>query len=220
MAGGATAKTIPLVQSDRAKGPRTRERILDLAYPRILEKGFAATSIEELVEAAGITKSGFFYHFKDKNDLARQLLERFLEENEVVLGELEARARELSDDPLHAFLIFLKLYSEMAAALMTEHPGCLVSTLTYQDRLFDKEVVRLNRQGMLNWRARFLRWLEEIVPKYPPRIEVNLVDLADQMSVVMDGSLIMQRAMDDSGLIERQALLHRAMVRQLFLAGG
>ena len=51
-------KTGPAVQfesSARTKGERTRERLMDLAYESIVEKGFAATSIEELVEAAGIT---------------------------------------------------------------------------------------------------------------------------------------------------------------------
>ena len=38
----------------------------------MLAKGFAATSIEELIAAAGITKSGFFYHFKDKGELAKR----------------------------------------------------------------------------------------------------------------------------------------------------
>ena len=66
----------------QTKGERTRERILDVAYQSIVEKGFAATSIEELVEAAGITKSGFFYHFRDKNDMARQLFDRFLAEDD------------------------------------------------------------------------------------------------------------------------------------------
>src|SRR3546814_2532325 len=73
--------------------------------------------------------------------------------SEIVLDQLEARARELHDDPLHAFLIFLKLYSEMVRDMIAQHPGCIVSTLTYQDRLFDETVVRLNREGMLAWRA-------------------------------------------------------------------
>src|SRR3546814_3918919 len=101
----------------------------------IIEKGFAATSIEELVEAAGITKSGFFYHFKDKNDLARQLLERYLAESEIVLDQLEARARELHDDPLHAFLLFLKLYSEMFRDMIAQHPGCIVRSAEHTSEL-------------------------------------------------------------------------------------
>ena len=47
-----------------------RERLLQLAEQAVLEKGFSATSIEELIAGAGITKSGFFYHFKDKTELA------------------------------------------------------------------------------------------------------------------------------------------------------
>src|SRR5688572_21463638 len=114
MPGASAEKTAPSVQSDGlSKGERTRVRILDLAYDAVIRKGFAATSIEELVEAAGITKSGFFYHFKDKNDLARQLLERYAAENEVFLEALTSRARELSDDPLHSYLIFLKLLAEI-----------------------------------------------------------------------------------------------------------
>ena len=45
----------------------------------VLDKGFAATSIEELIAAVGITKSGFFYHFKDKGELAKALLVRYIE---------------------------------------------------------------------------------------------------------------------------------------------
>ena len=46
---------------------------------RCWQKGFAATSIDELIAGAGITKSGFFYHFKDKTELAKALLLRYLE---------------------------------------------------------------------------------------------------------------------------------------------
>ena len=59
------------MQETPRKGSDTRERILEVAQAAVLEKGFAATSIEEVIAAVGITKSGFFYHFKDKNELAR-----------------------------------------------------------------------------------------------------------------------------------------------------
>ena len=59
------------MQETPRKGSETRERILDVAEAAVLEKGFAATSIEEVIAAVGITKSGFFYHFRDKNELAQ-----------------------------------------------------------------------------------------------------------------------------------------------------
>lgn len=214
--GDALDKTAPTVKSP-SKGERTRTRILDEAFGRVVEKGFAATSIEELVEAAGITKGGFFYHFKDKNDLARQLLERYLEETETVMDSLEARARELSDDPLHSFLIFLKLYAEMMQNMLAIYPGCLVSAITYQDRSFDPEVRRINTEGVLAWRRRFERWLSEIAATYPPKFEIDITDLADQMSVTADGSIIIAKALRDPLLLSRQADLYRKMVRLLFV---
>src|SRR3546814_9384838 len=124
---------------------------------------------------------------------------------------------------LSLFLVLLFFFSSRSrhtiCALVTGVQTCAlpISTLTYQDRLFDETVVRLNREGMLAWRARFLRWLEEIVPVHPPRVEMDISDLADQMTVIADGSIIMQRALADPALLERQAMLHRSMVRRLFL---
>jgi AcrR family transcriptional regulator len=216
MADVLADKTAPPVQSAGAKGARTRDRILDVAYGRIVEKGYSATSIEELVEAAGITKSGFFYHFRDKNDLARQLIDRYLGEVETALDALEARARELHDDPLHAFLIFMKLYAEAMEEMMALHKGCLVAAITYQDRTFAPDVRQANADGVNAWRRRFRRWIEEIAAVHPPKRAVDLEAVADQLNVVADGSIIMARAVDDPAIIARQALLQRELIRMLF----
>ncbi len=214
-------KTAPAVQLEpdtRTKGERTRIRLLDVAYDSIVHKGFAATSIEELVEAAGITKSGFFYHFKDKNDLARQLLERFLAEDNRILDALTRRARELADDPLQSFLIFLNLYAELMDEMPELHPGCLVATITYQEQLFDAEVKRMNADSVLALRKRFADWLAEIAARHPPRTAVEVDALADQVTVIVEGGIILSRALADRGLMGRQMRLFRDQVRQLFSA--
>jgi AcrR family transcriptional regulator len=213
-------KTAPEVQFDESsgltKGERTRNRLLDVAYDSIVHKGFAATSIEELVEAAGITKSGFFYHFRDKNDLARQLLDRFLAEDNDILDSLTARARALSDDPLQSFLIFLNLYAEMMDEMPDLHPGCLVATITYQEQLFDHEVRRMNSDSVRDFRSRFAAWLGEIAECYPPCSKVDLDALADNLTVVVEGSIILSRALADRHLMGRQVRLFRDYVKRIF----
>ena len=212
-------KTGPAVQLEsgaQTKGERTRERIMDIAYESIVQKGFAATSIEELVEAAGITKSGFFYHFKDKNDLARQLFDRFLAEDEGILDTLEARARELSDDPLQSFLIFLNLYAQMMDDMEALHPGCMVATVTYQERMFDADVRQMNVDYLERMRDRFARWLDEIIALHPPRGEVNSVDLSNLMNVIVEGAIIQSKALRDESLMGKQTRLYRNYIRMLF----
>ena len=212
-------KTAPAVQLEaaaRSKGERTRARILDLAYESIIVKGFAATSIDELVEAAGITKSGFFYHFKDKNDLARQLFERFLAEDEQIIETLEGRARELSDDPLQSMLIFLNLYAQMMDDMEGLHPGCMVASVTYQERMFDGELKRMNVEYLLRMRERFLRWFGEIAASYPSRVEVDLSALADHLTTIVEGAIVMSKALRDEALMGRQTRLFRNHVKLLF----
>src|ERR671921_802267 len=164
-----TGPTVQLESGAQTKGEKTREKILDYAYDSIVQKGFAATSIEELVEAAGITKSGFFYHFRDKNDMARQLFERFLAEDEAIIDTLEVRARELSDDPLQSLLIFLNLYAQMMDDMEALHPGCMVATVTYQERLFDADMKQMNVDNLLRLRARFRAWFDDISKRHVPR---------------------------------------------------
>jgi TetR/AcrR family transcriptional regulator, transcriptional repressor for nem operon len=212
-------KTGPAVQLEsgaKTKGERTRERILDVAYDAIVQKGFAATSVEELVEAAGITKSGFFYHFRDKNDMARQLFERFLAEDEAIIETLEARAHELSDDPLQSFLIFLNLYAQVMDDMEGLHPGCMVATVTYQDRLFDAEVRRMNEDYLRRMRTRFRGSFDKIVAEHPPRVEVDLDALSDHLTAIVEGAIVLSKALNDAALMGKQTRLFRNYVKLLF----
>jgi AcrR family transcriptional regulator len=82
-----------------SRGEETRRRIMDVAQESVLAKGFDATSIDEIVANSNITKSGFFYHFRDKNALAAALIERHIKVEDQLFDDLFGRARELTDDP-------------------------------------------------------------------------------------------------------------------------
>ncbi len=199
-----------------ARAQDTRKEILDVAERAILQKGFEATSIEEIVAAVGITKSGFFYHFPDKNTLAHDLLKRYIETETKLFDDLFDRARELNDDPLHAMLIGLKLLAELLDDLPNGHPGCLVASACYQDRLFDDNVRNLNKQAMLSWRKRFHTMFLEIAEAYPPKEKVDLVSLSDMISTIVDGGIIVARALNEPDVLVKQVLQLRTYIKLLF----
>lgn len=194
----------------------TRERLLALAEAAVLEKGFSATSIDELIAAVGITKSGFFYHFKDKNELAKALMVRYVETNDAVLDEILKRADALNDDPLHGFLVGLKLFAEVLADLPGGHPGCLIASYCYQDQLFSREVRELTRIGVDGWRKRFRDRLEKVAERYPPRIPVDIGELADMANALVDGGIIMSKLFKDPSILPRQVLLYRDLIKLIF----
>jgi len=67
-----------------AKRPRTkpaeirREELMDAAQALFLEKGFAATSVDEIVKQADVAKGTFYLQFKTKEDVLVALRERFV----------------------------------------------------------------------------------------------------------------------------------------------
>jgi len=206
-----------MAEAPRRRGGETREQILDVAERAVLEKGFASTSIEELIAAVGITKSGFFYHFKDKGTLAEALLQRYIDRENRLFDDLFDRADELNEDPLHGFLVGLKMLAEMMNDLPGMHPGCLVAAYTYQDQLFNKQVRDMNAAGVLGWRRRFRQHLERISESYPPRADVDFDALADMLSALVDGSITLSRATKDKAVIGKQIMLYRDYVRGVFL---
>lgn len=197
----------------------TKQQILEAAQSAVLAKGFSGTSIDELIAEVGISKSGFFYHFRDKTTLARALLERYLEQDALVFDGVFEEADTLSEDPLHSFLIALKLLAKVFEDLPNGHPGCIVASVCYHEQLFDQEIRNINAQAVLSWRARFRERIEKIAEVYEPRLDIDLDDLADMMSVVADGGIILSRVVGNKTLLTKQLLLYRDFVRLIFESG-
>jgi AcrR family transcriptional regulator len=198
------------------KGQETRENILAAAEQIILKKGFTGTSIEEIIAASNITKSGFFYHFNGKNELAVGLVERYQREDDRIFGEMISRAESLSEDPLQQLLIFLRLMAEMFADLPKGHPGCLVASFTYESLQFDPAVIDRVRDGVLVWRELFAELIGRAAARYPMRVDIALDDLADMLTSVMEGGIVTSITLRDSDILIRQINNYRHFIRLLF----
>ncbi|MFN3938197.1 MAG: TetR/AcrR family transcriptional regulator [Gemmobacter sp.] len=202
------------------RGTSTRQRILDAAQDAVLSKGFEGTSIDELAAAVEITRGGFFYHFPDKNALARALIERYIEDENRIFDDLFGRARDLTDDPLQAMLVGLKLLAELLADIPGGHPGCLVATTCYQERVFDRDVREINRQAVLGWRQRFGAMFREIEAAYPPRLPLDPEAMGDMMTAVCEGGIILSKVTGEPPVLPRQVLLFRDFVRLAYSPAG
>ena len=141
---------------------------------------------------------------------------RYLEQDRQVLDDIFRRGDELHEDPLHGFLVGLKLFAEMFANLPEAYPGCLAASFAYQDTLFNREIRQLNADGVLAWRSRFKERLELIAKTHPPRVETDFEALADMAATLVEGGLILGRVLNDATILPRQILLYRDLVRSVF----
>ena len=198
------------------KGELTRENILGTAEHIILQKGFSGTSIDEIIEAANITKGGFFYHFKGKEDLAKHLMIRYQKADDKFFNELFERADTLSEDPLQQMLIFLKLLAEAMGNLPETHPGCLVASFTYENQQFNNDVKQIICDCLVGWRKLFVQKLARISAAYSMKLETDIMELADTLTSIVEGGIILSRAFNEPERLVNQILQYRNYIRLLY----
>ncbi len=84
----------------------TRTRILEEAARLFTEKGYEATSVQDLAEALGLSKAALYHHFRSKEEVLYEIsviaLEGLLREGEKALEE---------EDPKMALLVFMEAHA-------------------------------------------------------------------------------------------------------------
>jgi TetR/AcrR family transcriptional regulator, transcriptional repressor for nem operon len=202
-------------------GTANRERILDAAQRLVLERGFAATSVDAVIAEASASKGGFFHHFHSKNALGLALLERYAASDKRLLEEFIAAAEAETDDPAQQLVAFLRRFEQVAAELAPTQPGCLFVSFIYESQLAGDGSGDLIADTIREWQQRLLEKLEAAARLHPPAIDVDLASLADQVFTVFEGGFILTRAMNEPAHLPAQLAHLRHYLELLFgLAPG
>lgn len=94
----------------------TRARILGVALELFAEQGFAAVTMEEIAESAGVTKGAVYYWFADKDDLGRDLQHDLYERlTATALAEFDSGS-DIVANMRHAFDTFLQALGTIGQA--------------------------------------------------------------------------------------------------------
>lgn len=197
-------------------GKLTRQRLLDVATDLILERGFAGTTVDEVIARAKTTKGTFFYHFETKDALARAAIERFAEMDRDQLETALAAAEAASSDPLQQVLHLIRSFETYFAALQHPHPGCLFASYIYEARLFDADTLSVITRSTCLWRDRLGAKLREAARVHPPRADVDLDSLADAFTVVLEGAFILSKVEKRPAAIVAQLVHYRRYLELLF----
>ncbi|MEZ6088464.1 MAG: TetR/AcrR family transcriptional regulator [Pirellulaceae bacterium] len=83
---------------------QTRERLFDEALTLFSQKGYAATSIRDILDAAKVTQPTLYYHFAGKADLFQALIERYYDESHTWMSQVMA-AESTVEGKLLAFAV-------------------------------------------------------------------------------------------------------------------
>ena len=74
------------------KGERTKRALLQIAYGLFISRGYENTSVDDIIEAAGIAKGTYYYHFESKEQTLEEVIGMMLDQ------EAEAARQVLGSD--------------------------------------------------------------------------------------------------------------------------
>ncbi|MFH8221125.1 TetR/AcrR family transcriptional regulator [Streptomyces sp. NPDC018057] len=124
--------------------PRTfdEERALESAMRKFWEKGYEATSTQDLCDATGLGRSSIYNTFKSKHDLFERALTRYIDTTTATqLAVLEDR-RHTAADRLRALLAVI-VDSETEHRLGGRSLGCLTVNTTVELAARDVRAARM-----------------------------------------------------------------------------
>lgn len=86
-----------MARRTKDEAEQTCNAILDAAEAVFYRRGVVRTSLQEVAEAANVTRGAVYWHFRNKNELVQAMVERVILPQEHILEQLEASE---SDTPL------------------------------------------------------------------------------------------------------------------------
>jgi TetR/AcrR family transcriptional repressor of nem operon len=171
-----------------------KERILDAAQQLVMERGFNATTVDAILEAAGASKGAFFHHFSSKAELGQVMVERYARADADMFDRLMAVAESRTSDPAEQLIEFVKVFEAGIEDLSLAQPSCLFVSFIYEQFPGQDDTRALILDDVVHWRGRILAKLQQAAERRPLALPVDLESLADQMFATLEGGFILARA--------------------------
>jgi TetR/AcrR family transcriptional repressor of nem operon len=168
-------------------GQHTRERLIFVAMKLFHEKGYGATSIQDILHVADVHAGSLYHAFPTKQDLLVAVLEQYRDGLYPML--LDPAWKDV-DDPIERIFVLLGRYR--AALIATDcFYGCPIGSLALELHEPDppvRDLLALNFRGWTDAVEKCLKDAGRRIPK-----GVNRKELASFVLTVMEGGVMQAR---------------------------
>jgi TetR/AcrR family transcriptional repressor of nem operon len=193
----------------------TREKILQAAARLFALKGYHDTKLEEVLDAAEVSKGAFFHHFRDREDLGFAVLDWHMSRRRQLLDAIEQELPLAPDaPPLERVFRRLDAIQEMARRRERLKGGCIIGNLS--TALSDCHD---------GFRTRLAGCFDEMAQEFRPHLEAaarplrrgsrpDAGELARYVVTVIEGAIMQARTLCDANLLPRQFAMLKEHLRK------
>ncbi|MEE8351489.1 MAG: TetR/AcrR family transcriptional regulator [Rhodospirillales bacterium] len=190
--------------------PKTtaKGKIVKSAKKLILDKGYAMTSVDEIVTDAGVSKGSFYHFFDSKEDVGLEALDEFLSEGGAIM--MNGAFLEL-EDPVERAFGFLRHVEDVAFELWNH--GCLLVIFSVDTAGRHLRIKKETEKRLAGMKKNIGLVLAPLAKKLTVGIKPE--ELVGMYLSVIDGSIVYARATGDTTEIARNLKTFRRQMEAL-----
>lgn len=167
-----------------------KKKVMEAAHSLFIEKGYAATSIQDILEKSAISKGTFYNYFPSKNELLISIFEKIHSETDQLRQEVIA-GRPVQDKEVFIEQVKVKMEVNKRNNLFALFQGVFASE--------DEELKKFVKQHHLNE----LRWMQRrLIEVYGMRVRAFSLDLAVVMFGIIQNMLHFVIAIEENVKVE------------------
>jgi TetR/AcrR family transcriptional regulator, transcriptional repressor for nem operon len=170
------------------KNATTRDRLIDSARFLFWERGYAGTSMADLLAHANVNSGSFYHFFESKEALLRAVLEGYLQALRPVIVD-PAFAR--SPEPVERIFAILAGYRERILQTNCQY-GCPLGRLALEIDPENRPAHRLIAENFQGWIGAVRECIDQLGPRLPRSTDPDA--LATFVLVVMEGGVMLSRS--------------------------
>ena len=190
----------------------SKTKFLDAALQVIRTKGYAASTVDDICQRAGVTKGSFFHHFPSKDELAVAAASHW----DAMTAEFFASAPyRLAPDPLDRIFG----YVDFRAAILTGEPAeytCLLGTLVQEVYATHPDIRAACERGLCSHIAELTRDIEAAKACYAPQATWSAESLGYFIQALLQGSFIFAKAKQSPDIVRSNLQHLRRHLESLF----
>ena len=202
----------PSSEPRRAPRGSARDKLIAAAHQQVRRNGYAATTVDHICAAAGVTKGAFFHHFESKEALAVAAAEAWTQRARPMF---EMLPHTTLDDPLDRLLGHLDVRFSMLHGPIDGFT-CFIGTMV-QEAYASSEPIRLACEASIAAYCDALAPdIQATMDRYGAPEGMTAIDLAHHIQSVLQGGFVLAKTMNDPA-IARESVAHLTRyVRMLF----
>jgi TetR/AcrR family transcriptional regulator, transcriptional repressor for nem operon len=181
----------------------TRTTLLDAALGCIRAQGYAATTVDDLCRAAGVSKGSFFHYFRSKEDLAVAAAAYW---NESTGALFRAAPYQQISDPRARLLAYVDFRADLLQGTLPQF-SCLLGTLVQEVYSSHPAIRQACREGIEGHAATLVETIAQAKARHAPDADWSAESLALFTQATIQGAFVLAKA-QDSVEVAAQSIAH------------